>query len=35
MLLEHFDAAQMDRYEAYRRSGLAKASVRKVSSPSC
>lgn len=36
VLLEHFDAGQMDRYEAYRRSGLAKASVRKVSSrPSC
>lgn len=31
VLLEHFDAGQMDRYEAYRRSGLTKGSVRKVS----
>lgn len=30
VLLEHFDEQQMDRYEAYRRSGLTKSSVRKV-----
>ncbi|GAA5853380.1 hypothetical protein JCM8547_002434 [Rhodosporidiobolus lusitaniae] len=30
VLLEHFDEQQMDRYEAYRRSGLAKGSVRKL-----
>ncbi|GAA6000327.1 uncharacterized protein JCM10292_001460 [Rhodotorula paludigena] len=30
VLLEHFDEEQMDRYEAYRRSGLAKGSVRKL-----
>lgn len=35
VLLEHFEPIQMDRYETYRRSGLAKANVRKVSqSPS-
>jgi hypothetical protein len=34
VLLEHFDAGQMDRYEAYRRSGLTKGNVRKVSSTS-
>lgn len=33
VLLEHFDAGQMDRYEAYRRSGLTKGNVRKVSAP--
>jgi hypothetical protein len=32
VLLEHFDSTQMDRYEAYRRSGLTKGNVRKVSS---
>lgn len=31
VLLEHFDENQMDRYEAYRRSGLTKSSVRKAS----
>ncbi|GAA5966939.1 hypothetical protein JCM8115_006214 [Rhodotorula mucilaginosa] len=30
VLLEHFDENQMDRYEAYRRSGLTKSSVRKL-----
>ncbi|KAM0792998.1 hypothetical protein ACM66B_000493 [Microbotryomycetes sp. NB124-2] len=30
VLLEHFDAEQMDRYEAYRRSGLTKSAVRKL-----
>lgn len=30
VLLEHFDSTQMDRYEAYRRSGLTKGNVRKV-----
>ncbi|GAA6040769.1 hypothetical protein JCM8097_003288 [Rhodosporidiobolus ruineniae] len=30
VLLEHFDEQQMDRYEAYRRSGLAKGNVRKL-----
>ncbi|GAA6064267.1 hypothetical protein JCM10212_001651 [Sporobolomyces blumeae] len=30
VLLEHFDAEQMNRYEHYRRSGLNKASVRKL-----
>ncbi|GAA5974000.1 hypothetical protein JCM11641_008204 [Rhodosporidiobolus odoratus] len=30
VLLEHFDDQQMDRYEAYRRSGLAKGNVRKL-----
>jgi hypothetical protein len=33
VLLEHFDEQQMDRYEAYRRSGLAKGNVRKVRLP--
>lgn len=31
VLIEHFDADQMDRYEAYRRSGLNKGAVRRVS----
>ena len=31
VLLQHFDEEQMDRYESYRRSGLAKSSVRRVS----
>lgn len=31
-MLEHFDDEQMSRYEHYRRSGLNKASVRKVRS---
>ncbi|KAL8283229.1 hypothetical protein RQP46_006007 [Phenoliferia psychrophenolica] len=31
VLMEHFDTAQMDRYEAFRRSGLTKGAVRKVS----
>ncbi|GAA6012004.1 hypothetical protein JCM8202_004227 [Rhodotorula sphaerocarpa] len=30
VLLEHFDENQMDRYEAYRRSGLTKNSVRRL-----
>lgn len=30
VLLEHFDAGQMDRFEAYRRSGLNKGNVKKV-----
>ncbi|GAA5915314.1 TATA-binding protein-associated factor TAF11 [Sporobolomyces salmoneus] len=30
VLLEHFDSEQMNRYEHYRRSGLNKASVRKL-----
>ncbi|EFP81329.2 uncharacterized protein PGTG_06950 [Puccinia graminis f. sp. tritici CRL 75-36-700-3] len=30
ILLEHFDAQQMDRYSEYRNSGLAKANVRKL-----
>ncbi|KAI5481420.1 transcription initiation factor TFIID subunit 11 [Pseudohyphozyma bogoriensis] len=30
VLLGHFDAEQMERYESYRRSGLNKASVRKL-----
>ncbi|KAK4054706.1 transcription initiation factor TFIID subunit 11 [Microbotryomycetes sp. JL201] len=30
VLLEHFDAEQMDRYEAFRRSGLTKGAVRKL-----
>ncbi|SGY34541.1 BQ5605_C002g01649 [Microbotryum silenes-dioicae] len=30
VLLEHFDATQMDRYEAYRRSGLNKAVIRRL-----
>ncbi|ORY72765.1 hTAFII28-like protein conserved region-domain-containing protein [Leucosporidium creatinivorum] len=30
VLLEHFDSNQMDRYEAYRRSGLTKGNVRKL-----
>ncbi|GAA5880684.1 hypothetical protein JCM3774_002794 [Rhodotorula dairenensis] len=30
VLLEHFDENQMDRYEAYRRSGLTKSSVRRL-----
>lgn len=32
VLLEHFDEEQMDRYEAYRRTGLTKSSVRRVRS---
>lgn len=31
VLMGHFDEAQMDRYESFRRSGLTKGSVRKVS----
>ena len=31
VLMEHFDPVQMDRYEAFRRSGLTKSAVRKVS----
>lgn len=30
VLLQHFDEAQMERYESYRRSGLGKTAVRKV-----
>lgn len=30
VLMEHFDPVQMDRYEAFRRSGLTKSAVRKV-----
>lgn len=30
VLMEHFDNGQMDRYEAFRRSGLTKSAVRKV-----
>ncbi|GAA6010389.1 hypothetical protein JCM10207_005205 [Rhodosporidiobolus poonsookiae] len=30
VLLEHFDEQQMDRYEAYRRSGLTKGAVKKL-----
>lgn len=30
VLMEHFDNGQMDRYEAFRRSGLTKSAVRKL-----
>ncbi|KAM0756598.1 TAFII28-domain-containing protein [Meredithblackwellia eburnea MCA 4105] len=30
VLMEHFDNSQMDRYEAFRRSGLTKSAVRKL-----
>ncbi|KAK4701354.1 transcription initiation factor TFIID subunit 11, partial [Phenoliferia sp. Uapishka_3] len=30
VLMEHFDPVQMDRYEAFRRSGLTKSAVRKL-----
>ena len=30
VLLDHFDEAQNDRYDTYRRSGLNKGSVKKV-----